>query len=238
MVYGIVRQNRGTITLESAPGEGAVVTIHLPAEAAPTAAPHRVPSQVIALPGGSERVLLVEDQHEVRQLAQRMLQHMGYQVEAWGNPAEALARYNPLEHPYDLVLSDVVMPEMSGPELVRRLKERGNGFAVVYMSGYAEDCVAPRYTGPGRAVLAQAVHRGATRHCDPLGVGSSFGQGPSARSHCVAHRAVRATGQSPLQRGVVADVHYSSMGSASSPTSSLTAPSRSRRSTISEGVWM
>lgn len=153
-VYGIVHQNRGTITLNSAPGQAAVMTIRLPAEAAPAAAPHRVPSRGIALPGSSKRVLLVEDQHEVRQLVQRMLQHMGYQVEAWGNPAEALARYNPLEHPYDLVLSDVAMPEMSGPELVHRLKERGTGFAVVYMSGYTEDCVLRRDTlGPGEQFL-------------------------------------------------------------------------------------
>jgi len=87
-------------------------------------------------------VLLVEDQDEVRRLTHRMLQHMGYQVEAWASPAEALARYEPGKQRVDLVLSDVAMPEMNGPQLVARLKERSDGgapFAVVYMSGYAEE---------------------------------------------------------------------------------------------------
>jgi two-component system, cell cycle sensor histidine kinase and response regulator CckA len=140
--YGIVRQNRGTVSLDSAPDRGTTVTIRLPAVTAPAAAPRHVEAGGNALPGGSERVLLVEDQREVRRLTQRMLQHMGYQVEAWASPSEALAQYNPAERHVDLVLSDVAMPEMNGPEFVARLKERrdgGDGFAVVFMSGYAED---------------------------------------------------------------------------------------------------
>ena len=142
-VYGIVRQNHGVISIDSTVGVGTSVTIHLPAATAPAARQHTV-TRDKALPRGTESVLLVEDQQEVRLLAQRMLQHMGYRVDASGNPADVLAVYDGMSRPYDLVLSDVAMPQMSGPEFVSRLRERSNDFAVVYMSGYNQDAVFRR----------------------------------------------------------------------------------------------
>jgi len=146
-VYGIVHQNRGMVALHSTPSEGTTVTVRLPAAAAPAPASSPVEAgNNNTMAGGSEQVLLVEDQPEVRRLTERLLQHLGYHVETWDNPTEALAHYWPGERAFDLVLTDVVMPGISGPELVARLRERdpGRGFAVVFMSGYSEDAVLGR----------------------------------------------------------------------------------------------
>ncbi|MBI2162455.1 MAG: GAF domain-containing protein, partial [Candidatus Rokubacteria bacterium] len=123
-VYGIVKQHEGYIELKSTPGEGATVSIYLPRVEEPPAAiePERAPA---APPGGSETILLVEDEDEVRELAREVLETNGYTVIDAASGAEALRVCR--QHPdrVHLLLTDVVMPGMSGRELVREIARAG-----------------------------------------------------------------------------------------------------------------
>jgi CheY-like chemotaxis protein len=104
--------------------------------------------------GGSESILLVEDEQTVRMVAARVLQSKGYVVHSAANGREALELARRLEEKLDLVLTDMVMPDMGGVELVERLLEVRPGLRVVYMSGYAEgDKLEPASNQPGRSFL-------------------------------------------------------------------------------------
>jgi two-component system, cell cycle sensor histidine kinase and response regulator CckA len=137
MVYGIVQQTGGAIGVESSPGGGAEFRIVLPGT-------HEAPAETVApeqtSPRGSETILLVEDEEIVRRLVGEMLEGRGYRVVAAAGPDEALE----VTEPFDLLLSDVVMPSMSGPELAERLVERRPGVAVLFTSGYSGAAVADR----------------------------------------------------------------------------------------------
>ncbi|HTR01576.1 MAG TPA: PAS domain S-box protein [Thermoanaerobaculia bacterium] len=135
-VYGIVSQSGGQIFVESAPGKGSTFAIYLPRveEAAASAAVAAAP----ALRRGSETILLVEDEDAVRSLTRRCLETAGYTVHQAPNAEEALAVAARLEGRLDLLLTDVVMPGASGPELSRRLLERRPGTRVLYVSGYTD----------------------------------------------------------------------------------------------------
>ena len=137
VVYGVVEACDGSIDIRSSPGAGTTVSIELPgtvADDAPVAAPAPVP----AGRGGGERVLVVEDREIVRDLACSILEDAGYRVvSAPGGPeALALAREEP---PFALLLTDVVMPEMSGADLAGRLRAEQPSLRVLYMSGYTAD---------------------------------------------------------------------------------------------------
>jgi CheY-like chemotaxis protein len=135
-VYGVVEQSGGRIEVESVPGQGATFTIYFPrhwgAEPAVGTATQRMP-QV-----GTETLLLVEDESAVRSSVRRLLEWHGYTVLEARNGAEALTVYEAHEGNIDLVLTDVVMPEMGGHELVQQLRARRPDLRVLFMSGYAE----------------------------------------------------------------------------------------------------
>jgi CheY-like chemotaxis protein len=137
-VYGVVRQSGGDIVVESVLGKGTSFTILLPAVPAETAAP---PPERTQVAGGTETVLVAEDEPVVRELTCKILRQRGYTVlEAEGGvQALALAK----EHPgtIHLLLTDVVMPEMGGPELAQRLRAARPGTLVLYMSGYTDDAI-------------------------------------------------------------------------------------------------
>ena len=140
-VYGIVRQSDGFIDLVNAPGQGACFRLHFPEVAL---APHAAPPHVReALRPGNEHILLVEDEAIVRDLARRVLVDLGYKVTIAASGAEALAMVVELKVPIDLLLTDVIMPSMSGRELYERLSFDRPGLPVVYMSGYTDNIIAP-----------------------------------------------------------------------------------------------
>jgi two-component system, cell cycle sensor histidine kinase and response regulator CckA len=140
-VYGIVRQSDGFIELESGQGEGACFHIHFPEI---EAAAQRAPAPVSpALRPGHEHILLVEDERIVRDLAKRVLAGLGYEVTAAASGNDALAALaDPALH-VDLLLTDVIMPSMSGRELYERLSRERPGLPVIYMSGYTDHIIAP-----------------------------------------------------------------------------------------------
>jgi len=139
-VFGIVEQSGGHVSVRSAPGQGAAFTILLPRAEVGAEEGGSAPA-VDRSPRGSETVLLVEDEESVRALAGRILSDLGYRVLVAASGAEALRLARQLEAPIDLLVADVVMPGMSGPELVERLAVMGHDLPVVYVSGHAEESI-------------------------------------------------------------------------------------------------
>ncbi|MBL8862062.1 MAG: response regulator [Planctomycetes bacterium] len=153
-VHGAVTQAGGAITVESEPGRGTRFEIRLPLAEAEQAA--RAPLALAARPGGAETILLVEDDHDVRALATQMLRRAGYRVIECASGADALRRVAESADAPDLLLSDVVMPEMSGPQVAEALTGLRPGLRVLYMSGYAEDLMGRNgVLQPGAQLVAK-----------------------------------------------------------------------------------
>ena len=141
-VYGFVRQCGGSIAVTSHPGTGTSIELLLPrASDVSPAAPARHHSEGVRR--GSETVLVVEDEEAVRQLAIQSLERNGYQVVASASGEEALGLASTFDGTIHLLLTDVVMPGMKGPELAARLRALRPGLKVLLMSGYAADVVMP-----------------------------------------------------------------------------------------------
>jgi signal transduction histidine kinase/CheY-like chemotaxis protein len=136
-VYGVVKQSGGFIWVESAPGKGTTFEIYLP-KAQGKASALEVETKPSALPKGSETILVVEDESGVRELACEFLKVSGYAVLQAKDGVEALDVVSKHQGPLDLVLSDIVMPRMGGPELVARLQALRPETRAILMSGYAE----------------------------------------------------------------------------------------------------
>lgn len=137
--YGIVRQLGGEIELSSRPGEGTTVRIRLPHAPGTPAPAASAPAPRPAAPRAARRVLLVEDDRLVRMGLASVLTDLGHEVHAASGPSEALERWEELGGEVDLVLTDVVMPELSGPELVAELRRRAPGVQVLFMSAFPGD---------------------------------------------------------------------------------------------------
>jgi len=138
-VYGIVKQSGGNIWVYSEPGRGATFKVYLPSVAEGTAGP---PEEKPIVSGpGTETVLLVEDEETVRELVLFCLKERGYTVLVAGDGEQGLEAAERHQGPLHLLLTDVVMPRMSGPELAARLGLVHPETAVLYMSGYADNAV-------------------------------------------------------------------------------------------------
>ena len=152
-VYGIVKQSGGHISATSSVGEGSTFRVYLPAVDAPVAGA-AVETQHLA-DGRTGTVLLVEDEPALRQLVHRFLSRAGYRVLAAANGVEALALFSGEAGAVDVVVTDMLMPGMSGVELARELDERAPGISVLFMSGYAREDAAIPASRPGSAFLAK-----------------------------------------------------------------------------------
>jgi CheY-like chemotaxis protein len=139
-VYGIVKQSGGYIWVYSEEGQGTTFKVYLPRlveRVRPGGAPRGEP----ALRGGTETVLLVEDEIGVRELARRILRRAGYAVLEAESGGEALLAARLHDGPIHLLLTDVVMPRMSGRELADAITQLQPSMKVVYMSGYTDDAI-------------------------------------------------------------------------------------------------
>jgi two-component system cell cycle sensor histidine kinase/response regulator CckA len=135
-VYGIVKQSGGHVDVISAPNKGARFDVYLPRATAEREKPPR--RRAITRPdGGTETVLLVEDDELVRKAGRRILETEGYQILEAANGAEALAIAERFPGTIDLLLTDVVMPRMNGRDLAAALRASRPGIKVIYVSGYA-----------------------------------------------------------------------------------------------------
>jgi two-component system, cell cycle sensor histidine kinase and response regulator CckA len=138
-VYGIVKQHRGWITVESAPGLGATFDVYLPASDGPLEAPRSTPDER-STAAGAETVLIVEDEPAVRRLARRILERNGYEVLEASDGRAALALWRDHGHLIDLVLTDMVMPKgVSGMDLAQRVLADRPSTRVIVTSGYSVD---------------------------------------------------------------------------------------------------
>ncbi len=134
IVYGIVKQSDGYVWAESEPGKGSCFRVFFPQSA--DARPVAKPAARAAQPRGSETLLVVEDEPGVRLLITRILERRGYRVIGCSSGAAALDLFAELETSCDMVITDVVMPRMSGPELARRLARVEPGLKVLFISGH------------------------------------------------------------------------------------------------------
>ena len=165
--YGAVVDAGGTIDIDSAPQAGTTVRVRLPATDQPQDAPADPEADLSA--GRGERVLVVEDEDAVRDVVVRQLTRSGYEVRDVGSPFEALDVVAAETRPFDMLLTDVVMPGMSGTQLASRLRERRPDLPVLFMSGYTTGPAPGGHELPSdgsllhkpfdRAALLTAVHR-------------------------------------------------------------------------------
>jgi len=147
-VYGIVKQHGGHLHLASQPGQGTTITIWFPAAAGtPAAAPVAAAPAVMQ---ADATILVVEDDTEVRQVTSAMLEKLGYRVFSAHDAAQSMKIVQ--DHAVDLLLTDVIMPDMDGKQLYGRIASRHPGVKVLYMSGYTGDVIAER------GVLQEGVH--------------------------------------------------------------------------------
>ena len=138
-VYGIVTRSGGSVGIDSEVGRGTSFKVYFPPAAAsePVVPAGPAPARPAA---GTHTVLLVEDEEGVRELTRRLLVLQGYTVLVAGGVADAIRLFD-ANPSIDLLLTDVVMPGASGPELVRQLAARRPGLKVIYMSGYTDEAI-------------------------------------------------------------------------------------------------
>ncbi len=139
-VYGIVKQSNGHIWVYSEPGRGTTFKIYLPRVEEPLDGAEGRPSDEV-VPRGNETILVVEDEDALRELAVRILRRQGYKVLEASDGGEALMLCEKHREPIDLVLSDVVMPGMSGREVTERIQAIHPEAKALYMSGYTDNVV-------------------------------------------------------------------------------------------------
>ena len=140
-VYGIVKQNHGMIDVQSTPGHGTTFHVYLPRHGlAPSAQPES--ATVSSLKPSAETILLVEDEPAILTMTKNMLQRQGYTVLAAGSSGEALRLAQEQSGKIDLLITDVVMPEMNGRDLARTLHSLCPNIKRLFMSGHTADVLA------------------------------------------------------------------------------------------------
>ncbi len=159
-VHGIVKQNSGHIEVNSAPGKGAAFTIYLP-RVAPEGGTDAGAAVGAGLPRGTETILLAEDERSVRITSRAFLEQLGYTVLVAETPAEALRLAGAHSGPIHLLITDVIMPGMNGPDLAGFLAGECPRLKSLFISGYTADVMTDRGTlGAGMPFLPKPFSRG------------------------------------------------------------------------------
>lgn len=139
VVYGIVKQHNGFIHLYSEPGKGSTFKVYFPAVEVPPDA--RAPVKAEPIRGGSETILLAEDEESIRTLAERILKDLGYTVLLARNGEEAVDLFRKHGEKIALAVLDMVMPRMGGKEAFEALRKENPGLKVIFMSGYSANAI-------------------------------------------------------------------------------------------------
>jgi PAS domain S-box-containing protein len=153
IVYGIVTRAEGFARISSEPGQGTTFSALLPTTDKPLAEPEEAPTP--SRTSGGETILVVEDEQAMREVTRRVLTRKGYRVLTAANGPEALELLNTNEERIDLLLTDVIMPQMLGQDVADRVSALRPGVRVLYMSGYAEPVLTSQGTLPPEVALIE-----------------------------------------------------------------------------------
>jgi signal transduction histidine kinase/ActR/RegA family two-component response regulator len=158
-VYGIVKQHAGWVEVESEPHCGATFKIFLPVSSRKNGPAKSLPVKT-QVAGGSETILLVEDEPSLRRLARAVLERAGYNVLEAGSGVEALSVWAEHGSKINLLLTDMIMPGgLSGGELAEQLREKKSDLKIIYTSGYSPEAISRKLTlKEGRNFLAKPYH--------------------------------------------------------------------------------
>jgi signal transduction histidine kinase len=156
VVFGIVRQLGGDVAIRSAPGEGCTVRVWLPAAPGAVVADTKSEAQRTT-PRGWETILVVEDEDFVRRYFVRVLESLGYRVLEAANGHEALERYGAVVNRIDLVMTDIVMPGMSGRDLAKRFRALRRDQKILFVTGFSKEMAGRNGIGESEAILLKPV---------------------------------------------------------------------------------
>ena len=151
-VYGIARQNNGFVKARSEPGKGTVVSVYFPVYGASGRSAFAEDDEASPALPESETILLVEDEPSLLNLTMGMLKRRGYKVVGASSPAEALRAAEKHDGPIDLLMTDVILPDMDGRELAEKVRALRPGIKLLFMSGHTADVLEPN------GVLGEGVH--------------------------------------------------------------------------------
>jgi CheY-like chemotaxis protein len=156
VVHGIVKNHGGEITVESEVGKGTVMRVFFPAlEEVHSKEDARIPD----LPRGKERVLFVDDEKSLVEVVREILEKFGYVVESYNNPLEALESFKSAPQSFDIVITDMSMPHMTGDQLIRNIFDIRKDIPVILCTGYNEDITGERVDEMGvKAVMNKPVN--------------------------------------------------------------------------------